>query len=242
MSSSSDDFDAFRAAELGEGGPPPAPPACPEPGRGAPATPTPPPPAGSDSPLTAEHIQQLRDAETRAKKLRKAARMAAFNGGTFAFFAVVSFLIAMISLARGEWDVVGFVMGAGLAVVAWNELRGKKLLQQFDAKGPRLLGWNQIGLMGLILAYCAYMIAAAYVGPGPYEDTMQKYPSLRRSLGDIDKLHQSITVLVYGAVIVGTILYQGGCAWYYFARGKLLADYLAETPPWVVDVQRTGPS
>ncbi len=48
----------------------------------------------------------------------------------------------------------------------------------------------------------------------------------------------NLTLLVYGIAILLTLLFQGLNARYYFARVQLLADYLRETPDWVVDLQK----
>jgi hypothetical protein len=45
-------------------------------------------------------------------------------------------------------------------------------------------------------------------------------------------------LILYGAVSVVTIIFQGLNALYYFSRAKLLRAYLAETPSWIVEVQR----
>ena len=40
---------------------------------------------------------------------------------------------------------------AGLSLVTYNEFQGRRRLLSFDQSGPRLLGWNQIGFLALIL-------------------------------------------------------------------------------------------
>jgi hypothetical protein len=40
-------------------------------------------------------------------------------------------------------------------------------------------------------------------------------------------------------LIALTIIFQGLNAVYYFTRAKLLRRYVAETPAWVVELQRT---
>ena len=47
-----------------------------------------------------------------------------------------------------------------------------------------------------------------------------------------------MTLMVYGIVIVLTLLVQGLNARYYFVRVQQLQDYLAQTPKWIVDMQR----
>ena len=53
--------------------------------------------------------------------------------------------------------------------------------------------------------------------------------------GFINKL----VVYFYGGVIALSALFQGGTALYYFSRRRLVEEYIAETPEWVRDVQRT---
>jgi len=38
--------------------------------------------------------------------------------------------------------------------------------------------------------------------------------------------------------MVVTVVFQGLNSLYYFTRGRVLRGYLAQTPAWVVDVQR----
>jgi hypothetical protein len=51
-------------------------------------------------------------------------------------------------------------------------------------------------------------------------------------------LEKMIAELIYGSLIAGTLIFQGLNALYYFTRAKLLRAYLAETPAWVVELQR----
>ena len=36
------------------------------------------------------------------------------------------------------------------------------------------------------------------------------------------------------------LIVQGGTAWYYISREKILRRYLDETPPWITQMQRAG--
>ena len=71
---------------------------------------------------------------------------------------------------------------------------------------------------------------------------MARNPDLERvlgSMGQFDYLYKAIIVSIYGTVILLSVVFQGLNAIYYFTRRKQVASYLAETPDWVVDVQRT---
>jgi hypothetical protein len=185
-------------------------------------------------PLSAGHLQELAQAQSRAKKIRTAAGVAAFNGWMTAFFAVASAPFAPFSFA-------GALVTLGLGVVAYNEFQGRRKLLQFDARGADLLGWNQLGFLGLIVVYSAWMLFTGLTGEGPFAGELQRNPELAGVLGSLqqyDDLYRLIVVAVYGSVIVLSSIFQGGNAWYYFSRRKLLAGYLRDTPVWICDLQR----
>jgi len=199
-----------------------------------------PAPAG---PLTAEHLHQLAAADLRAKKLHSAGGVAMFNGIAIATFSGLSLLWGLGELALDRFDIsqldwLTFVMGAGLGLIAWNEFRGRRLLRQFDPRGPHMLGFNQLALLGLIVVYSAWMMGVTLLGPNPYAEIIRQEPLAADMLGGIGDLYTKMSIAVYGALILATLLFQGGNALYYFSRTKLLRGYLAETPAWVVELQR----
>ncbi len=153
----------------------------------------------------------MAEQERSARKVRSAAKLAAFNGWAFGISAALSLLFALSS-------GTALVVGAGLAIVAWNELRGRKLLLRFDPRGPLLLGWNQLGLMGLLVAYCVWSIYAGLTGATPELDALLK--ELEPLTGSVDDLQRTLTLAIYGGVIIGTIIFQGLNALYYFTRTK----------------------
>jgi hypothetical protein len=193
---------------------------------------------GAQAPLTAEHYQQLQQADLRARKIRSAARMALFNGITLGIFAGAALLFAAASPLFGQFDVTALVMGIALGLVTWNELRGRRLLRRFDPRAPAVLGWNQLALMALLIAYCAWMIAKSLLGRNPYAEAIAAEPLLGSMLEPVGRLYKLLTLALYGGIIVGTVIFQGLNAAYYFTRRKHLDAYLAETPPWVIELQR----
>jgi hypothetical protein len=184
--------------------------------------------------LAQEHRRELALANQRAKKIRKAAGVAAFNGWATGIFAALSAPFALFSIA-------GLFVTVGLSVVAYNEFQGRKRLLRFDPLSPALLGWNQVGLMTLIVAYCLWMLFAGLTGAGPFAGEMQKNPELAGalgSLGQFDELYKVLVVTVYGTVIVLSVIFQGLNALYYFTRRKHVEAYVQETPEWVLDLQQ----
>ena len=177
--------------------------------------------------LTAESQLELRDANDRAGSFLGAAKVAAFNGWSTGFFAVVSILFGLFS-------PTSFLVGVGLAVVARNEFVGRRRLQSFDPSGLELLWRNQVGFMGLIIAYCAWSMFRTVALPGPGLSTLTEL------LGDgAAELVALVTTVVYSAVIVLTAIFQGLNAHYYFVRVARIRDYLGDTPQWVLDLQRS---
>ncbi len=179
-----------------------------------------------DAPLTLEQRLELSEANERARKFLGAARVATFNGWTIGVFAAIGLLF-------GIFSVTALVMGIGMGVVARNEFRGRTLLRQFDPLGPRLLGRNQLAFMGLIIAYCLWSMFQAGSNP------ITEIPGLEALADSYGDLVRTLTLAVYGTVIVLTALFQGLNARYYFARTQRVKDYLRETPGWIVEIQRS---
>lgn len=178
------------------------------------------------SPLTPDQKRELEDAKARAAAFKGAARVAAFNGWTFAAFAGISILFGLFSLP-------GFLVGVGLAVVARNEFVGRRGILSYDPAGFELLWRNQLGLMALIVLYCVWSMYRAAAFPDP------EIEELTAMLGeDTGELVQSLTQGAYAAVIVATVIFQGLNARYYHVRIARLEEYLSETPGWVLDLQR----
>jgi hypothetical protein len=187
----------------------------------APAVPTP------GGPLEDHHYQEMERAAERARPVRRAARVAAFNGWTTAIFAVLSIPFAFSGL-------VALLIAVGLSVVAFMEFRGRRGLLKFDPKAATQLGWNQTGFMVLIVAYCGWML----LGGAP---DISERPEVSQLLGAEGRaLYKTIVIAVYGTVIALTVVFQGGNAIYYFTRRKHVEAYLQQTPQWVQDFRRSN--
>jgi len=188
--------------------------------------------ADAASPLSSEQQRELQDAQKRAAGFLSAGKVAAFNGWTIGFFAVVSILFGLTS-------PTGLLIGLGLAVVARNEFVGRSRIQALDVSGLELLWRNQVGFMALIIAYCLWAIF------GPSADLDPAVAQLLGELGDeigedAGAIAESLAMVVDSAVIVGTVIFQGLNARYYFVRVELMGYYLRDTPRWVLDVHGTG--
>ncbi|MFQ5705563.1 MAG: hypothetical protein ACE5HT_16280 [Gemmatimonadales bacterium] len=182
--------------------------------------------ATTAGPLSPEQRDELAVANERAAKLLGAVKVATFNGWAIGSFAAVT-------LAFGLFSLTALVMGVGMGLVAWNEFRGRRLLRHFDPDGPQLLGRNQLGFMTLLVAYCAWSVYRTLTGPVPALE------GLEDMVGSVGDLVTKLMVAVYGGVAAISVLVQGLNARYYFARARPLREYLAETPEWIVELQRS---
>ncbi len=187
-----------------------------------PATPT---SDGDASPLSPQQQEAVALATDRSKKILAAAKVATFNGWTLGVLGALSILFGLFSLT-------GFIVGVFLVIVARNEFRGRTLIRRWEPRGAMLLARNQIGLIGIVIAYCLWSMYSAVANPS--RETTQ----LEELAGLPSGLVTDLTLMVYGVVIVLTLLFQGLNAWYYFVRIKQLKDYLDETPAWIIDMQR----
>lgn len=188
----------------------------------------------TDPPLSDLHHRELALAAQRSRPIQSAARVATFNAWTTAILAVLSAPFALFSLA-------GFVVFAGLALVAWNEFRGRRRLLEYDPAGVSILGWNQVGLLALISVYCLWAIYSNLWGSASIDAQLRANPQLSAAFGSLDGMSELVKPIVlafYGTVIALTAIFQGGNALYYFTRRKYLETYVRETPAWVIDLQR----
>jgi hypothetical protein len=189
----------------------------------------------ADNPLSVAHRRELTAARDRAKTIRKAARVAAFNGWTTGAAAIFSAMFLLVDRSG-----IAIAITVGLSVVAYNEFRGRKRLLNFDPSGATLLGWNQLGLLAMIIVYCLWMLSGSSAEAASVLSSQMKSNTERELLsmaGDLEGLYKTATLAMYGGVIVLSLLFQGGNALYYFTRRRHVEDFIAETPQWVRDVQ-----
>ncbi len=200
----------------------------------------------SQSPLSAEQYQQIASARNRARKVRRAVVVAKFDAWMTAVFAAFTLTYVVVSPLIAGFDWLALVIGAGMAVVTVNSFRGASRLSRYDVSGPRLLALNQLLFAALIIMYCLWRIVAALTGPSLAEQHPQLADPAMNDMvtsiygTDIEGLTKTITLVVYGAVIFGSVLAQGGMALYYFTRGRHIREFRRQTPPWVVDLLVAG--
>jgi hypothetical protein len=185
--------------------------------------------------FSAAQLQELADARLRAKKLRRACSMAAFDGWATAIFAALSLVGGLVSLS-----VSGLLVGAGLATIAYVEFRGRAMLRRLDDRAPSWLGYNQVGFAGLLIVYALWNLWSIHHDPSQIQSAVASDPQLAEMLGPIEDMVRLVFVLVYVTLIAVAVFVQGGTAWFYFSRAKHLRAYLAQTPEWILAMHRAG--
>ncbi len=141
--------------------PVPAAPDRPGPAGAAPAE------AGTPSPgglaLTPEQLEAIGLARHQGRKIGRAASVATFSGWSMACFAGLTLLSGLFF-----FSLPALLLGIGMSVIAYVELRGARRLRRFDLGAPRQLGLNQIALGVLLFGYGLWGLLHALFGPSPY--------------------------------------------------------------------------
>jgi len=197
------------------------------------ATPTAAASAPAPVAVSPEQLEAIASARLGARKISRAAGIAAFSGWTLALFAFVSLLSGLFSLRA-------LLLGVALCVVAFVELRGSRDLRKLDAAAPRRLALNQVGLVLTVLVYAGWGIASALFGPGSYDDQIAAGGPLAETLEPIDHLTRAAMAGFYVLVIGGSVIAQGCTAAYYFCQRRNILAFLDRTPEWIVQTLRAA--
>src|SRR5262245_36864870 len=112
------------------------------------------------TPPTATHLAQITLARSRGTKIRRASLCALISGWTLAVFA---FLPMLFSITSPD----GLILGTGMAIVSFIELRGAGELKRLDSTAPRRLALNQAALGVMLFLYGAYRLWLGLNDPSP---------------------------------------------------------------------------
>lgn len=184
--------------------------------------------------LSPEHLQQIALAQKRATKIRRAMRVAQFDGWATGIFGGLTFLFGL------SGSIVALLLGGGMCIVAFIEFKGAARLRKFDAEAPRLLAWNQVFFGALLLAYAAWSLWGVFHNQSELSTALASAGDLGQLGVDAAGIERAIGLLVYGALACVAIFGQGGTALYYWSRRRFVDAYLRETPQWIIDAQRAG--
>lgn len=132
------------------------------------------------------------------------------------------------------------LIGAAMGVIAWVELRGSKGLRRLDPGAAKMLGFNQVALGSVLIAYAGWSIYRELTGAGEYAVMAASDPQLGEMLKPVEGLTRLLALAVNLGIIVVSLIAQGSLSAYYFTRIGYIRAYVAQTPPWIVAVQKSG--
>jgi hypothetical protein len=191
-------------------------------------------------PIDPAQSQAISAARQAQRRFSFAIKLARWNG-------VSLLLAAAISLLLGLFDSGLLLSAALLAGSGWLELKAGRRLRGHEPRALLWLAANQLLLMAAITIYAGIQLQAALTGQASLGAELSRHPELASMLAAIDdpSLREMITsmedmyrlgqVLVYATLIGVTVAFSGGAALYYLSRRKPLREFLAGTPPWVLE-------
>lgn len=144
------------------------------------------------------------------KVLRRVLFIARFDG-----WSVVGVAGALTLLTVAMGDRVGGLIGVLVTAAGALELRGVSLLGRGEVRGMKWLIGSQLFLLTTILTYCALRLARPEVAPLRAMITPEMKDQLDMLGLGIDQFLLQLYRLVYLAVALVVLLYQGGLAFYY---------------------------
>ncbi len=189
--------------------------------------------------LTPDQLRALAEARARGAKIRRAITIAYFDFWSVGIFGALTLLGSLLSFS---WP--GLLVGIAMVTVAIVEFRAAQELKKLDPTAPRRLAINQLFFGLTLFTYAAYTLFVGLRDPGQYSGILasQMPPELADSsmVGSINDITKLILILLYGTLALVAVTVQGGTALFYFSRAKYVNIYLASTPDWVLQAQRSG--
>lgn len=205
-----------------------------------PAAPPPiPPGSAAVAPLSAEQIRQLDEASRAHRALRRASKAAFSSAATTLFIGAASALCAVFS---PDWQNV--LLSVAILAVGSVEYVGAARLRRADRRAAPLLMRNQLAFLAVIVIYSIIQLATFSTEKMKQEALS---PEARQELHELPSMEQSIDRQIdlwgsvmhyglYGGLIVVSILFQGGLAWYYMTRQKYVQAFHRSNPEWAKQV------
>ena len=176
-------------------------------------------------------LSEIELARQRYRPIRRAITSATFFGWSVAAFGGLSLICNVFSFG---WS--GVFVGLGLCLIGYVELTHVAKLKQLDPEAARVLGYNQFALAGLLTAYALWEL----LFPAPIPPEVAAQLEEVKSVMDVEALQRSIRVMTYTTLIAVALLVEGSLAFFYFRRTRMVKDFLAETPEWILAMQKSG--
>lgn len=182
-------------------------------------------------PLEPHHVEQVAQAHRRARPIRRAASFARLSGRT-------TLLCGLLAIPFGLASLTTLALGLALVWLGLNELHARRALLRLESDAPSRLGWNQILLAGVLVAYGAFGLWKHTGAESGLAAALASEPAFADLTARVEQVQRLAVNGVYGGVIVGAILFQGAAARFYFRRNRLLSRHLRDTEGWIVELQR----
>jgi pyrimidine-nucleoside phosphorylase len=161
------------------------------------------------------------------KALSRVLKLARFNGWSVAIIAGVC---ALASLAFG--DLMGCLVGVLAVSAGAMEIRGYRLLKKRDATGLKWAIRAELWLLTVIAVYAVTRLASFDPEAAMGNLTPEMKSMLKEAGVDTTEILPMVRLmfhLIYGGVLVLTIIYQGGLALFYRRRTALVTEAI-DTP------------
>lgn len=171
--------------------------------------------------------------------LRRVLRTSKHNGWSVAIFAVLSFLISIFT-----GGLLGLGMGVFIIVGGVMEIKGYRRLRRRHFDGMKLLVRSQLVVLGAVWAWAV----PSLVSFDPTYLKEQVIPNMREilstagmnldsvlgqvgiSINQVVPLVHLFFVTVYASIMLATLIYQGGMAWYYHRQRGAVEAALKALP------------
>lgn len=188
------------------------------------------------APLDESDFLLIRQAAIRRRAAHGAARTALASSVVTLFIGISAVPLVFL---WPSWE--GALMAAGLCIIGAVEYQGCRRMRQADPVAAKILGRNQLTLLGLIILYCLVQMLtfspehakAAAISP-EVRSQLAALPSMEKAIdSEIERLAPLATYGFYGLVIALSVVFQGGLALYYYTRRRHLHAFHTQTPSWV---------
>jgi hypothetical protein len=192
-------------------------------------------------------VSPLRDKEdlwfVQAAALYRPLAKGVSTARTSGMFLIISGILGLVAGAL-SMDMVAVVVGLIVATLGTMERGAANDLAQAKRSAPLRLAINQVILLVLVIG-SAWMTVQSVKAEAAQAMTMSEQEiaelpdavqGMARQMGDTGT---DLIFMMFTAVVLMSLLFQGGMALYYFTRRSKVRDFHDELPPWVSDIVTT---
>ena len=180
-------------------------------------------------------MRELQTARASMKKIRRAVLSARLEGYSIAIFGA-------LSLAFSFGNIGDMLLAGVLTAIGIVEIIGAGKLARLDLGASRLLAFNQLTLAVLILLYALWNIHGQLANPDAALEGLSPsdIQAIDQSSGVLSMTNEIMMVVYVGMIVAA--LAEAAMALYYHTRAAHIRQFIAQTPEWIVAMQKTGVS